>query len=97
MSKSELIAAVARKLRSEGISRAAAERQVNAMLEALVEGLQDDGGVTISGFGRFTLARRAPRPGRNPKTGESIPIEPAPVIRFKASRLLLERFETPEA
>jgi len=39
----------------------------------------------MSGFGNFNIRRKAPRPGRNPRTGESIPIKARNVVTFHAS------------
>ena len=50
----------------------------------LVEG--DD--VKMSGFGNFNIRRKAPRPGRNPRTGEAIPIKARNVVTFHASHKL---------
>lgn len=44
--------------------------------------------VKLSGFGNFTIRRKAPRPGRNPRTGEPIPIEARHVVTFHASHKL---------
>ena len=44
--------------------------------------------VKLSGFGNFTIRRKAPRPGRNPRTGESIPIAARQVVTFHASSKL---------
>jgi integration host factor subunit alpha len=52
--------------------------------DALVNG-QD---VKLSGFGNFNIRRKAPRPGRNPRTGESIPIKARHVVTFHASHKL---------
>ena len=51
---------------------------------ALVKG--DD--VKLSGFGNFNIRRKAPRPGRNPRTGEAIPIKARNVVTFHASHKL---------
>jgi integration host factor subunit alpha len=52
--------------------------------ETLVSG-QD---VKLSGFGNFNIRRKAPRPGRNPRTGEAIPIKARNVVTFHASHKL---------
>lgn len=44
--------------------------------------------VKMSGFGNFNIRRKAPRPGRNPRTGESIPIKARNVVTFHASHKL---------
>jgi len=44
--------------------------------------------VKLSGFGNFHIRRKAPRPGRNPRTGEAIPIKARNVVTFHASHKL---------
>jgi len=44
--------------------------------------------VKLSGFGNFQIRRKAPRPGRNPRTGEAIPIKARNVVTFHASQKL---------
>ena len=58
--------------------------------DCLVEG--DD--VKISGFGNFQIRTKAPRPGRNPRTGEVIPIQARRVVTFHASLKLKEQIQT---
>ena len=55
--------------------------------------------VKLTGFGNFTIRRKAPRPGRNPRTGEAIPITARNVVTFHASHKLksLVQGETPSA
>ena len=69
MTKAELIAQIAAKA---NLTKAAAERSVNAMLESIQEFLAEDGKLTLTGFGTFAVEERQERPGRNPRTGESI-------------------------
>jgi integration host factor subunit alpha len=49
--------------------------------------------VKISGFGNFQIRTKAPRPGRNPRTGESVPIEARRVVTFHASHKLKEQIQ----
>jgi integration host factor subunit alpha len=51
-------------------------------------GLNKRADVKMSGFGNFNIRRKAPRPGRNPRTGESIPIKARNVVTFHASHKL---------
>jgi len=60
---------------------------LNYMSDALVEGDQ----VKISSFGTFSIRDKAARVGRNPKTGEEVPISPRRVLTFRPSHLLKER------
>jgi DNA-binding protein HU-beta len=85
MTKADLVLVVAR---AAGGSKAAAERAVNAFLAAVVDALRRGRRVTVSGFGTFLVARRAPRDGRDPRTGRLIRIPPSRVPRFRPSRAL---------
>ena len=60
----------------------------------ITEYLLDSGGeVKLSGFGNFELRNKASRPGRNPKTGESIPVSARRVVAFKPGQKLRARVE----
>ena len=50
--------------------------------------------VKLSGFGNFQIRTKAPRPGRNPRTGEAIPIKARRVVTFHASSKLKEQIQT---
>lgn len=65
------------------------ESVLNHMSEALVKGEQ----VKISSFGTFSVRSKASRIGRNPKTGEEVPIEPRRVLTFRPSHLMKERVD----
>jgi len=83
--RTDLVAILARDARS---SKGAATRALDAFLGGIRDGLRNGGTVTISGFGTFVVTRRAPRGGRNPRTGKAITIPSARVPRFRASRSL---------
>lgn len=85
MNKTELVEYIAK---SADISKAAAARSLEAVIEAVTETLKKDGSVTLVGFGTFSVGERAARSGRNPRTGEEIKIESARVPKFKAGKLL---------
>ena len=85
MNKTELIAAVAEKA---GISKKDADNSVNAVLDVIVETLASDEKVQLVGFGTFEVAERAAREGRNPKTGETMPIAASKTPKFKAGKAL---------
>ena len=85
MNKTELVEYIAK---SADISKAAAARSLEAVIEAVTETLKKDGSVTLVGFGTFSVGERAARSGRNPRTGEEIKIESAKVPKFKAGKLL---------
>ena len=85
MTKAELIAQIAAKA---NLTKAAAERSVNAMLESIQEFLAEDGKLTLTGFGTFAVEERQERPGRNPRTGESIQIAASKVVKFRPGKQL---------
>ena len=64
-----------------------AERVLSLMSDALVAGEQ----VKISSFGTFSVRDKAARVGRNPKTGQEVPIEPRRVLTFRPSHLMKDR------
>ena len=73
-----------------GDSKAAAERALTAVLEAIKAGLVDDGQVQLIGFGSFSVKKRKERDGRNPRTGESVPVPAMRVAKFTAAKALKE-------
>jgi DNA-binding protein HU-beta len=87
MNKGELIEAVADKA---GLSRADATKAVDAVLDSVTSTLRDGGGVSLVGFGTFSVKARAARMGRNPRTGEPIQIKASNVPGFKAGKALKE-------
>ncbi len=70
------------------ISKAAAGRALDALVETVTETLKSGDQVTLVGFGSFIVRERAARTGRNPKTGEAIEISAAKVPAFKAGKAL---------
>jgi DNA-binding protein HU-beta len=85
MNKGELIESVAA---SAGMSRADATKAVDAVLESVTKTLAGGGGVSLVGFGTFSVKARAARMGRNPRTGEAIQIKASNVPGFKAGKAL---------
>jgi nucleoid DNA-binding protein len=83
MNKAELIDEVQKRLGGES-SKAAAERAVDAVLEAVGKGLKRDREVQLVGFGAFVIATRAARRGFNPHTRRPMKIPAMKTIRFKA-------------
>ncbi len=67
---------------------------VDLLIEKLMASLAVGEQVKLSGFGNFELRDKKERPGRNPKTGESIPISARRVVTFKAGPTLKARVET---
>ena len=85
MNKTELIEHIAK---SADISKAAAARSLDAVIDAVTTSLKNNDSVTLVGFGTFSVGERAARSGRNPRTGEVIKIKSAKVPKFKAGKLL---------
>jgi DNA-binding protein HU-beta len=85
MNKAELVDAVAD---AADISKAAASRSVDTVLEAITAALKDGNSVTLVGFGTFSTRRREARTGRNPRTGEPIQIGASNLAVFKAGKAL---------
>ena len=81
MNKSELVEQVASKA---GIDKKQAEAAVNAVTDTVKETLQRGGDVAITGFGKFSVAERSARQGRNPQTGETIQIAASKAPKFSA-------------
>jgi len=76
-----------------GLSKREAKEFVESFFEEIKSTLESGSPVKISGFGGFELKDKAERPGRNPKTGEDIPIEARRVVTFKAGQKLKELVE----
>lgn len=87
MTKAELVATMAD---DAGITKAAAEKALNSFVGAVSSTLAQGDKVTLVGFGTFSVAERAQREGRNPRTGEAIMIEACKVVKFKAGSKLKE-------
>lgn len=64
---------------------------VDLFFEELRAALESGSSVKLSGFGNFELRDKSARPGRNPKTGEEIPISPRRVVTFKPGQKLKAR------
>ena len=85
MNKNDLIESIAH---SAQISKIAAERGLNGLLTTLSSAMEDGKRVTLVGFGSFSVVERAPRIGRNPKTGETVPIPSRRVVKFRPGKEL---------
>ena len=66
---------------------------LNYLIDQMSETLSDGGRIEIRGFGSFSLHYRAPRVGRNPKTGESVTLQGKHVPHFKPGKELRERVD----
>jgi DNA-binding protein HU-beta len=85
MSKSEFVEKVAQEA---GLSKKDAAAAVDAVLGTIESTLKSGGEVTFTGFGKFHVASRGAREGRNPRTGESMQIAASKVPRFTAGSSL---------
>ncbi len=85
MNKVELIAAVAAKT---NMTKADAEKAVNAVMESVKETLVAGDKVQLVGFGTFEVGKRAERNCRNPKTGETMVVPATKAPKFKAGKAL---------
>ncbi|BFM20772.1 nucleoid-associated protein HU-beta [Gilvimarinus japonicus] len=85
MNKTELIEAIAA---SADISKAAAGRALDAVVDGVTDSLKKGDQVVLVGFGTFSVKDRAARTGRNPQTGAEIQIAAAKVPSFKAGKAL---------
>ncbi len=74
-----------------GLSRADSSHLVEQVLDTISDALVDGQNVKISSFGTFVLRQKGERIGRNPKTGEEVPIEPRRVLTFRPSQLMRDR------
>jgi integration host factor subunit alpha len=80
-----------------GLNKRESKDMVEAFFDIVHAALVQGHDVKLSGFGNFNIRRKAPRPGRNPRTGESIPIKARNVVTFHASHKLkgIVQGETP--
>lgn len=76
-----------------GLNKREAKELVDAFYAEISASLEKGQEVRISGFGNFTIRDKPPRPGRNPKTGEEIPISARRVVTFQASQKLKSAVE----
>ena len=71
-----------------GLNKRESKDMVEAFFDIIQTTLVEGRDVKMSGFGNFNIRRKAPRPGRNPRTGEAIPIKARNVVTFHASHKL---------
>lgn len=90
MTKSELIEILTTKV---DIPARDVDHAVKEILECMAQSLQNGGRIEIRGFGSFSLHYRAPRTGRNPKTGESVQLAGKYVPHFKPGKELKQRVD----
>ncbi|OIP44336.1 MAG: DNA-binding protein [Desulfobacterales bacterium CG2_30_60_27] len=87
MNKSELVESMAD---AAAVSKAAAEKALTGLLDAVTKALKTGDKVTLVGFGTFSVTKRAARQGRNPQTGKAIKIPARKVARFKPGSKLAD-------
>jgi DNA-binding protein HU-beta len=85
MTKQDLVRKVAV---GAGLTGAAAAGVVDATFEAITAELAGSGDVAVAGFGKFSVADRSAREGRNPATGETIQIAASRAVRFSPATAL---------
>ena len=90
LTKAEIAAHLSEEI---GLSKREAKEFVESFFEEIKSTLESGSPVKISGFGGFELKDKGERPGRNPKTGEDIPIDARRVVTFKAGQKLKELVE----
>ena len=88
MNKAEFITAMAEKT---GLTKKDSEKAVKAFTEIVAEELKKGEKVQLVGFGTFEVSERAAREGRNPRTGETMPIEASRTPKFKAGKALKDQ------
>jgi len=92
MTKSDLVTAVYNSVGD--FTRTEADAIVEAIIETIKETLASGEDVLISGFGKWSVRRKHPRPGRNPKTGEVMTISERKVVTFSPSQVLKKGLAT---
>jgi integration host factor subunit beta len=92
VTKSELIALLAS--RYPQLAARDTDYAVKTVLDAMTQALVNGQRIEIRGFGSFSLSQRAPRIGRNPKSGEKVMVPGKQVPHFKAGKELRERVDS---
>ncbi|MEY4100173.1 MAG: hypothetical protein RL300_1344 [Pseudomonadota bacterium] len=77
-----------------GLNKRESKDMVDAFFDLISNSLVDGDDVKITGFGNFQIRTKSPRPGRNPRTGEAIPIAARRVVTFHASQKLKEQIQS---
>lgn len=76
-----------------GLTKRESKDMVDSFFDLVSESLVLGDDVKISGFGNFQIRTKAPRPGRNPRTGETVPIQARRVVTFHASHKLKDQIQ----
>lgn len=74
-----------------GLSRSESAELVDSILAKITDALVEEGMVKMSSFGTFVVRQKGERMGRNPKTGEEVPILPRQVLVFRPSQVMKNR------
>lgn len=77
-----------------GLNKREAKEMVESFFDEIRTSLSQNEQVKLSGFGNFDLRDKRERPGRNPKTGEEVPISARRVVTFRPGQKLKERVES---
>lgn len=91
VTRADLAEAVYREI---GLSRTESSELVESVIDQISQALLRGESVKLAGFGTFSLRDKKQRIGRNPKTGEAVPITPRRVLVFKASQVMRERVDS---
>jgi integration host factor subunit alpha len=76
-----------------GLNKREAKEMVELFFEEIRSSLENNKSVKLSGFGNFDIRDKKSRPGRNPKTGEEVPVSARRVVTFKPGQKLKARIE----
>ena len=93
MTRSDLVEQLAERFGQ--LTQRDADSAVKAILEAMGDSLVRGHRIEIRGFGSFSVTHRPPRMGRNPRTGQSVPIPERRVPHFKPGKALRQAIEAP--
>jgi integration host factor subunit alpha len=74
-----------------GLSRSESAQLVEQVLDTMSDAIVEGQNVKVSSFGSFIIRKKGGRIGRNPKTGQEVPIEPRRVLTFRPSQILRDR------
>ena len=76
-----------------GLNKREAKELIECFFQQIKQSLENGNDIKLSGFGNFILRNKAPRPGRNPKTGEEVTISERRVVTFKSGLKLKSKLE----
>ena len=85
LTKKELVLIVAQET---GITQVEVKRVIQRTLDRIIDSLKEGKTIELRNFGVFKVRQRAPRRGRNPKTGQEVPVPPKRVVVFKPGLLM---------